>query len=209
MTGGRKPVVPPSLSRIVSPLYQDGTPRPEEDVRADLAKQAASETRKKKAGYARNSHWSVRRVFRAEEITGFRDTLIELLGEEEALQIERGMAFNSRIAASEALRRAHARRVLIDAPKGRGRPKTPKQRLAAMMVSVEAYMGAELRHEEALRRSADKWGNTSGRFADIYKKEAKLPHDGGSDLLRAFFYKIKIEEVDRFIKEFRASEAGE
>lgn len=207
MTEGKSPF-PPSLGRIVSKYDRDCNPRPEDDVKAELAERTASEARRKKNGYARNSHWSIRRMFHAKEIGGFRTTLVELLGEEEALAIQRGMAWpggNSRIAPSMVLQRARARRALTEVVKGRGRPRTPEQRLAAMMLSAEAYMGAGLRRERALNRAGDKWGNTSGRFCDVFK-ETKMPHDGGSELLRAFFCKIKIEEVDQFIARFRASE---
>ena len=100
------------------------------------------------------------------------------------------------------LQRTRARKALTNAGKGKGRPRTPEQRLVAMMVSVEAYVGAGLPRQEAMDRASDKWGNSAGRLEDIYLKETKLSHDGGSELLRAFFHKIKVEEVDRFIKDF-------
>jgi hypothetical protein len=197
---------PPSLNRIVSKYDRDGNPRPEQDIQADIKYRADRKQRRKKNGYSKDSHWSVRRMFGEKEIEGFCSTLGLLLGADQAIAIVNGMRTNSRIAASQVLRRARAKQALHDAV-GPGRPRTPPQRLAAMMVSVEAYVGAGLRRDEALRRAADKWGNTEGRFLDIYKKEAKLPQDGGSDLFRAFFHKTKIDWIDNFIRDFRSSES--
>jgi hypothetical protein len=193
-------------AKSVSRYYQDGSPRPEKEIKAAIARRAADKKWKKANGFTPNSHWSVRRSFYQEEIDGFRATLAEILGEDEARSIVHGMRVNSRVAASEALKRARARKALTSAAKGRGRPRTPEQRLAAMMVSVEAYVGAGLRRDQALDHASKNWGNS--RLEDIYKKEAKLPHDRGSELLRAFFHKIQLEEVDRFIAQFRASETG-
>jgi hypothetical protein len=201
MTEGIK--LPPSLRSIVSRYDHYGSPRPEWEIKDDIARRAALKRGKKDKKFARDSHWSVRRTVYEKGINGFLATLVELLGADEARSITRGMRANWEIAASETLRRARARKALTDAAKGRGRPRTPEQRLVAMMVSVEAYMGSGLRFEQALDRASENWGHSFDRFEDIYLKEAKLPHDGGRELLRAFFHKTKKEEVDRFIKDFR------
>lgn len=209
MTAGKKLIIPPSLSKVVSVADRYGNPRPTDEVQAEIAgKSAAHKVWAKKYGYAHNSHWRVRKMFHVPETDGWRKTMAELIGEEELRYIEKGMGLNALIAAKMTLRRALARRVL-DGARGPGRPRTPRQRLVAMMVSVEAYIGSGLSVDAALGRAHDKWGNTIGRFSDIYK-ETKLPQYGGRDLLRAFFYKTKMEEVDKFIAAFRASEtAGE
>jgi len=212
------PKLPPSMRKIVSRYDQDGNPRPEAEIKADIAKRAALKRGDKDKKFARDSHWSVRRKLYPEEWNGFRATLIELLGAVEARSIVRGIPVNLKIAASETLRRARPRKALSNAAKGRGRSRIPEQRLVAMMVSVEAYVGSGLSLEQALEHASEKWGHDFERFKDIYHKEAKLqyaplepdeplepPHDGGRKLLRDFFHKIKVEEVDRFIERFRGS----
>ena len=198
MTEG--PKIPPNLSRIVNRYDHYGDPRPEYEFKADITRRAALKRGDKDKKFARDSHWSVRREWTE---NGFLITLIELLGWDEAYKIACEMKANRENAASQMLQRARARKVLTDAGKGKGRRRTPEQLLVAMMVSVEALVGGGLRLEQALDRASDKWGHDFERFKDIYHKEAKLPDDGGRKMLRAFFYKTKVEEVDRFIEDFQ------
>jgi hypothetical protein len=203
------PKLPPRLGKDVSRLDHYGKPRPEWEIKSSAVRRADPKEWAKR--FARDSHWSVRRKLYDRPQDGFLVALIELIGLDETRTILRGMRFYGwRFAASQTLQRFRARKVLTAKF---GRPSTPEQRLVAMMVSVEAYIGSGLRREQALERAGKNWGtsknwvNSFGTLGDIYKKQAKLPDDS-SKLLRAFFRGIKAEEVDRFIERFLELEAG-
>ncbi|MBS0530015.1 MAG: hypothetical protein JSS22_11585, partial [Proteobacteria bacterium] len=103
---------PPSLNRFVSKYDRDGNPRPEEEIQADLKYRADRERWRKENGYSRDSHWTVRRMFEASDIDGFRKMLVRVLGPEEAATILAGISFNSQTAASVLLMRARAHKAL-------------------------------------------------------------------------------------------------
>jgi hypothetical protein len=79
----------------------------------------------------------------------------------------------------------------------RGRPATPRKHLW-IMGCIEAYIGAGLTREAAIKRVADNWYLAPSSIDKIYR-ENKLPKQI-SRLIRDFFYGDTVEEIDEAIR---------
>jgi len=82
----------------------------------------------------------------------------------------------------------------------RGRPATPHKHLW-ITGSIEAYIGAGLTREAAIKRAADNWYLAPSSIDKIYR-ENKLPKQT-SDSIRDFFGDGTTEGVDEAIRLFR------
>jgi hypothetical protein len=82
----------------------------------------------------------------------------------------------------------------------RGRPATPHKHLW-IMGSIEAYIGAGLTREAAIKRAADNWYLAPSSIDKIYR-ENKLPKQI-SESVRDLFGDDTTEGVDEAIRLFR------
>jgi len=90
--------------------------------------------------------------------------------------------------------------------KGPGRPKLYDERhYLYVMVTVEAYIGAGLSRSDALDRASDKWGRGRTYIEDDIYCRFKLEHER-SEAVREFFHGDSVEEIDDFIRQFKAAE---
>jgi hypothetical protein len=79
----------------------------------------------------------------------------------------------------------------------RGRPATSHKHLWIMGI-IEAYIGARLTREDAIKRAADNWYLAPSSIDKIYR-ENKFPKEI-SRSIRDFFYGDTVEEIDEAIR---------
>ena len=204
---------PPSIGGLISKYDRDGNLRPPAEVAAEIAAQKRKRKRKKELGYSADSHWSVRKTFYSKEIDGMRRVLQTIVGEREYWSLQaratKGAYVDVPKLCDGALKPdtgALVLAALTTEQRGRGRPSTPPQRKAFMMLTVEAYMGARLKQEAAIDRAADRWRVSVDHMRDLYK-ENKLPQYEGSELIRATFMDFAAEKIDEAIASFMQTES--